>query len=472
VYYPTWNGLLVALNYESCAVAWQINVTSLISEYAPITPLQSSSITPVSRTSPQIEKGILYFGTLTHALLFAVDVETGVVLDSIQINSHPLAILTMSPTVYRGRVFIGSSSFEEYAASTVPGYQCCTFVGNMAAVDLDHSSNKFNVAWNLLMLPEPAGNWSGAAVWGSQPSIDEERSQVFVATGNVYTLPAEFERCQNESQSVQVVAEGLTTDPCLPPNVYQESVLAIDIEQGIINWVNQLSPLDAWTVACGLPAYDIPPNPAICSYEPGPDADFGMAPTFVPGGAGTPHGKDTVVIGQKNGILHAMSAQAGRVFWSTATSPDGTSGGLIWGIAVTDNQVFFTAVNSESTTWNVQPSNQSITNSAFGSVSLVNGSILWETPCPNGSVSLIAPSVVNDVAFFGATGLNFTDAVIGARGGSLLMLDTRSGDVVRGIPLDANFHGGIALQDQYVMFGSGMFSLHKWVNFVLTTCRV
>jgi len=123
----------------------------------------------------------------------------------------------------------------------------------MAAVDFNRSSRQFDVAWNISMLPKPAGNWSGAAIWGSQPSIDKERSQVFIATGNVYTLPEEFELCRNQSQSIQIVAEGLTRDPCLPPNVYQESVIAIDIKLGIINWMNQLGPLDAWTAACGLP---------------------------------------------------------------------------------------------------------------------------------------------------------------------------------------------------------------------------
>jgi hypothetical protein len=36
---------------------------------------------------------------------------------------------------------------------------------------------------------------------------------------------------------------------------------------------------------------------------PGPDADFGMAPSFVPGSRSTPYGKDTLVVGQKNGNL-------------------------------------------------------------------------------------------------------------------------------------------------------------------------
>lgn len=457
VYYPTWGGLLVALNYKTCVTQWQLNVTALVTAFAPLTATQKAVAAPVSRTSPQIENGVLYFGTLAHALLFAVRADTGVVLGSIQINPHPLAVLTMSPTAYNGRIFIGASSQEETAADAVPGYACCTFVGNMAALTFDTSSNHFTVAWNISMLPSPAGNWSGAAIWGSQPAIDEARSQVFIATGNVYTLPDAFEACQNQSQNIQVVAEGLTVDPCLPPNVYQESVLAIDIELGIINWANQLTPLDAWTLACGISAIGIPRSTTLCAYEPGPDADFGMAPTFVPGGAGTPYAKDVVVIGQKNGNLYALSAQAGRVFWSTVTSPDGPEGGLIWGVAVTDSQVFFTAVNTNSDTWSLQPSNRNISSSAFGSVSLANGSILWETQAPNNSFSLVPPSVANDVAFFGVTDVGIANAITGTHG-SLVMLNARSGEVIREVALGVNFHGGIAIQDQYVMFGSGMFS--------------
>ena len=32
-YYPTWNGLLVALDYTACKVLWQTNVTRLINQF-------------------------------------------------------------------------------------------------------------------------------------------------------------------------------------------------------------------------------------------------------------------------------------------------------------------------------------------------------------------------------------------------------------------------------------------------------
>ena len=452
-YYPTWNGLLVALHYKTCQVQWQLNVTRLISDYAPISQAQLRTSSPVSRTSPQVDGDVLYFGTLTHALLVAVNIDTGKVLGSIQINPHPLSILSMSPTVYDSRILIGASSQEELAASVVANYTCCSFVGNMAALTFDRSSGQFNVAWNVSMLPDPPGHWSGASIWGSQPAIDPGRSQAFIATGNVYTLPEEFQACQNQSLDIAVVKQSLTLDPCLPPNVLSESVVAIDIESGLVNWVNQLSPLDAYNTACGSSVTGSAKQN--CPYTPGPDADFGMAPTFVPGSAGTPYGKDTVVVGQKNGNLYTLSAQAGRLFWSTITSPDGAAGGLIWGIAVDDTQVYFTAVNFNGVAWQLQPSNRTIRNSAFGSASLANGTLLWETQSlPTTSLSLVPPSVVNDVVFVGRTGNNISDSFVGTHG-ALFALDKYTGVLIRDFALDANFHGAVAIQDRYVMFGTG-----------------
>lgn len=178
-YYPTWSGLLVALNYRTCDVIWRLNVTALVLNYAPLTPEQSLT-NPVSRTSPQLDNGILYIGTLAHALLVAVDARTGSVLDMLNINPHPQAIITMSPTVYRGRVFVGTSSEEETAAALVPGYTCCSFVGNMVGVDFDRNTERLDLAWNTSMITDAdfCQGWTGAALWGSQPSIDEMRSQV------------------------------------------------------------------------------------------------------------------------------------------------------------------------------------------------------------------------------------------------------------------------------------------------------
>lgn len=134
VYYPTWGGQFIALNYRNCQVQWNISVGDIVTQYAPISALQAGlGQAGVSRFSPQVDGNVLYFTTLLHALLVAVDRNTGVTLAVTPINLHPLAVATMSPTFYRGIVFVGTASSEEVAAAFVPGYQCCSFVDNVAA---------------------------------------------------------------------------------------------------------------------------------------------------------------------------------------------------------------------------------------------------------------------------------------------------------------------------------------------------
>jgi outer membrane protein assembly factor BamB len=270
VFYPTWNGSFVALDYTTCQVLWQINVSDIISRYAPITELQRNYSKAVSRTSPQLDNEVLYLGTITHALIVAVNRFTGTTLGIIQINPHPLASVTMSPTLYNGILLVGASSTEE-AADALPGYTCCSFVGNFLAMTFDSSNGKFEVLWNVSMIPEieAARGWSGAGVWGSQPSIDPSHGQVFIATGNTYSIPEVIVECQKATQNITVVAEGLVPDPCLPRDIWQEAVLAIDIKFGRVNWVFHLSPLDAFTVAC-----ESPTNKASCPETPGLDVDL------------------------------------------------------------------------------------------------------------------------------------------------------------------------------------------------------
>ena len=327
-YYVTWSGAFVALDYTSCRVLWQTNVTNIALSYKPLDAIILSLAKPVSRTTPVMQGNVLFIGTQANALLLAVDKRDGKLINKVQISKHPLGIITQSPTVWQGRIFVGSSSAEESAAAKIPGYICCSFIASMNAFIL--KDDGFELLWSQDMIP-PGSNFSGAAIWGAQPSIDPIRNQVFIATGNVYSTPPQYTACLNKTTNTSNTLQGNSTNACVPQGVYQEAVLAFDAATGQINWSHQLSPLDAWTVACtAVPVI----NPLGCPPSPGPDADFGMAPSFVPASEYTPFGTDTLVVGQKNGNLYAIGAQTGELFWATATSPDGIVGGLIWGLAV------------------------------------------------------------------------------------------------------------------------------------------
>ncbi|KAL8995229.1 MAG: hypothetical protein Q9169_004993 [Polycauliona sp. 2 TL-2023] len=445
-YYPTWNGLFVALDYTKCKVLWQTNVTVLINQY---NPEYYDTLKPLSRTSPALYKNILFIGTQANALLLAINKRNGKLVDKIQISDHPLAIVTQSPTVWQGRIFLGSSSSEETGADTIPGYECCSFIATMNGFIFKR--NRFQLLWSQPMIP--AGlNFTGAAIWGSQPAIDPNRSQVFIATGNVYTVPESYEICSNNTLNANITSTtpGNATDPCAPKEVYQEAILAFNTATGVINWSHQLSPIDAWNVACitGFPGGG--QNPGACPPNPGPDADFGIAPTFVPGSNSTPSNKDIVIIGQKNGNLYALSADKGELFWALATSPSGQTGGLIWAVAVDDTAVYYTAVNSQRLPWKLQ-NGTSLANSAFGAAALKNGTILWETPSPGNSTTAVQPTVANDVVLVGVGGpAPYTGP------GTFLALNKYTGRMLTERKLDTSyFQAGIAVVKDYVMFGTG-----------------
>ncbi|KAH8888072.1 Quino protein alcohol dehydrogenase-like protein [Thozetella sp. PMI_491] len=450
-YFPAWNGSFVALDYISCQVLWNINVTSIIEGYAPISDFQAANTRPVSRTSPQVDGDIVYFGTLTHALIVAVDKNTGSTVGIVQIDTNPIAIVTMSPTIFDGKLFVGTSSVEENL-TLLPGYQCCSFVGNMVALSFDVATGTFQVLWRVPSISDArhAEGWAGAAFWGSQPSVDTARRQLFVGTGNSYSSSDASVQCQRSVVPPEIPYT-FNNDTCLPSDVWQDSVLAIDIDNGHVNWVQQRPGVDIFTAACGYPNFG-EQNTTLCPGIPGPDSDFGMAPVYVPkGGCG-----DKVVVGRKNGDLYAMSAQNGSILWATATNPKGITGGLSWGISVDDSQVYFTAINSDYQTWQLQPSGKTINRSAYGSASLSNGTILWETEVPMNGLSLGPPTVVGDLVLVARTGQdpNGTASYDSTQGG-LVVLNKATGALINDFMLSTNFHGGVAVEGPYILFGTG-----------------
>lgn len=437
VYYPTANGSLYALHMGTCKYAWSVNVTKIVYDFEPLSVLVANNSLPMSRTSPQIDGDILYFGTQANALLVAVNVHTGELIATIRVNPHPLAIITMSPTVYNGKVFVGCSSQEESATIDLT-YKCCDFIGNFGAFTLDVAGKKFTQVWNINTMPSGKG-WSGAGVWGSQPSIDPVRSQVFIGTGNTYTYPREYAMCVNETSS------------CMPDDVWQESIIALDVATGKVNWRKSMSPLDGWLLVCGYPGAPVSAS-ALCPDGVGPDVDFAMAPTFVPAdlGAGTT-GKDSIVVGQKNGNFYSFDAVTGDVTWASAISSDSKAGGwLSWGIAVDDTQVYYTAINYGSKNWTLSTENRMINNSAFGALNLKTGQLVWETQCPDNQLSYSPPARVNDLAFFAQSGSSKVKIP-----GAILALSSSNGNILQKWPVESVVDGGISVNGGFLLFGSG-----------------
>ena len=213
----------------------------------------------------------------------------------------------------------------------------------------------------------------------------------------------------------------------------QESVLAIDLHSGHVNWVRRLRSLDAWTGACNSPTL----KPSLCPETPGPDADFGMAPTFIPGGGAS--GTDVLAIGQKNGNLSMLAADTGVVEWWTVVGPGSDDGSMSWGIAADEHQVYFTDINN------------SINNAAFGAALLTSGARIWETPAPSNLGSTVPPTVVGDLVLTTSTSTGVTDKDTHC----LLALTKATGDIIFNMTLDSYSHGGIAVYNKFIFLGTG-----------------
>lgn len=471
-YYPTWSGMYIGLDIASCTIKWSVNVKAYLLDYKAPTPFQlavtntSYLAYPLSsRSSAQVDEKtrVLYFTSVLHALVFAVSIDDGTVYDMIQINPNEAAIATMSPTLYQGILYAGASSLEEGVGGNIPGYQCCSFVGNVVALKFDRTAKHWSTVWNVTTLPidGPAGGpngtygsgkgvgWAGGGIWGSQPSIDPVRKRVFFATGNTYFTPPEYIHCTDERFDPSNATLG---SDCFPPRIWQNAVLALDLLTGDVAWVRRFGPADVFVAACGGNALQPIKNPKSCPGNPGPDYDFGMAPSFVPGSK-TQSGKSILTLGQKSGLLYGINAKDGEPLWSVLTSPGGNEGGLTWGIAVDTRRAYFAGVNSQNGNWTLQPRNKTVvTKGLFGAARLTDGKLAWEIAVPKDHTTLAPPTTVGDLVLFG----RLADAEApGGEDSGLVVVNKNSGEILLDYPVEGVFRGGIAVQDEYILFGTG-----------------
>ena len=251
---------------------------------------------------------VAFFGD-AKANVYGVDAATGKQIWKIKADAFPVAGITGSPVFYNGRIYIGIRSGEE-ASGADPKYECCRFRGSVVALDALTGKQ----VWKTYLVDEPkrtiknkagAQLWapSGVAVW-STPAIDTQRNALYVTTGNNYTDP--------------------TTR-------LSDSFVAMDLNSGKILWSRQMTAKDAYTAACRLP------DKTNCAESNGPDFDFGSSPILV----ALPNGRRALIAGQKSGVVHAVDPDnQGEVLWQTRVAKGGTAGGVQWGSAADQNNVY------------------------------------------------------------------------------------------------------------------------------------
>src|SRR5690242_2057661 len=96
VYVPDWGGRQWKLDEKTGAVIWSRS----ISEYTGV-------VGSVSRVTPAVVGDRLILGALSPGHVMAVNKDTGELLWKTGVDSHPATVITQSPVVFGGRVYVG-----------------------------------------------------------------------------------------------------------------------------------------------------------------------------------------------------------------------------------------------------------------------------------------------------------------------------------------------------------------------------
>ena len=365
------------------------------------------------------------------AWFYALDANTGDLVWKDKADDHAWALITGSPKIHDGVVYVPLSSFEELAGGSA-SYECCTFQGSVVAYEIDSGKR----LWKSSTIPEPIVKtkqtttgvqlWgpSGAAVW-SQPTIDEKAGVLYVTTGDSYSAPAAD-----------------TSD----------AIVAMDLKTGDIRWHVQTYADDAFTTACVAPNAD-----PVSREDCGPDVDFGSSAIL----RELPGGQRVLLAGQKSGVLHALDPdRKGEILWQKRLSPGGVLGGIEWGFAADDARVYVPI----SDVWETR----SAPGHAGGvyAVNFADGTEAWNTPaakpdcaemsgCNAGQPA--AATLVPGILFSGSMDGHMR-AYDPATGKVIWDYDTkRDYATVNNVPANGGSikGAGVTVVDGWIYFGSG-----------------
>jgi polyvinyl alcohol dehydrogenase (cytochrome) len=288
-----------------------------------------------------------------------------------------------------------------------------------------------------MMAPE---GFSGSAVWGSSPAVDVKRGQLYIATGNNYTVPASVLNCAL-SAGVNTAAAAA----CNPADNRFDAVVALDLKTGAVRWTTFAWPFDTWTVSC----FPFVPNLDNCPSSESPDYDFGQAPAlFTVKPEGDAKRSDVVGAGQKSGKYWALDPDTGAVLWNTQAGPGGTGGGLQWGSAVDGRRIYTANSNSNQKPWTL-PNGITVTDGVWSALDAVTGKIVWQTsPKIGGSTS--GPVTTTNGVVFGCS----LDPQ-----GNMYALDAANGAVLWQFASGGSCLSGAAISNGTVFWGSGYANL-------------
>jgi polyvinyl alcohol dehydrogenase (cytochrome) len=290
VYVGSNDGTIYALDAASGCIYWMYQAKAMVRDAVVIGPGHRA-----------------YIGDL-ESNFYALDSNTGKLIWQKKLDDQAFTRITGTAKFYDGRLYVPIASQEENAGAN-PFYSCCTFRGNLVAIQASDGAE----IWRTYTSPEPKPTKksktgvqfygpSGATIWSS-PTLDLKRQLIYVATGNGYSDP-----------------DIKTAD----------AVIALDMKTGKIQWSQQPNP-DMFNWDCGGKGGT---NGGNCPDHAGTDVDFGGSPILVD----LDGGRQMILAGQKSAVVWGFDPdQQGKVAWQTRIGKGGPGGGIQWGIAYSPN---------------------------------------------------------------------------------------------------------------------------------------
>lgn len=404
VYVPDFGGSLWAVDAASGQVKWHKKV----SDYSQIP-------NDASRTSPAYWKGTLVIGQGTQiannptgAYMLGIKAEDGAPLWRTQVDTDKSAIITSSPVIDNGIVYVGVSSRAE-ALKETPQYR-----GSVVA--LDATSGK--LLWKTYMVPE---GYTGGSVWGNTAVVDHETGLLYVTTGNNFTVPEGVCRYPGQEKCKAAV-----------PGNHIDSFVALNLKTGKIAWATRTLSADMST------NYD---------HDDGPDYDFGSGPNLYTTTVGG-HKRTLLGAGQKSGVYWALEPKTGKVVWHTQVGPGSLLGGMLWGTAADGKRIYVSIgnLNHESIDVNSPAGTKTTKGGIWAAVDAATGKVLWRTADPQQMMDTVAMSEANGVVYAGS---------LAGSGANMYALDASTGEIKWSFESGGAVVSGAAIVDGTVYWGSG-----------------
>ena len=407
VYVPDWAGNLWAVSTATGKVVWK----NPVSRYSGIAG-------DISRISPAYWNGLLVTGegvqtipTKRGAYLLGINARTGSPLWRTRVDSDPTAIITSSPVISNGVAYDGVSSKAEAVSGPV------TFRGSVVALD----ARTGKMLWKRYVVPT---GYTGGAVWGSTPVVDNSRGLVYVDTGNNESVPAGV--CKSPTQT-----------GCAPvsPTDYVDSILALSLRTGRVVWARRTLASDTST--------DF--------HHYGPDYDFGAGPNLY---QAVLRGKPVQLLGagQKSGLYWALNPATGKVVWKTEAGPGGLGGGIMWGTATDGRRIYVSIGNTNHVKYTIVSASgkKSTTTGGFwAALDAATGKILWQTADPQLAKDTDAVTVGNGVVYAGS---------MAATGNTMYALDAATGAIRWRFNSGGAVTSGAAVVNGTAYWGSGYYA--------------